>query len=122
VGKSRLSAIITTVKPVAVGFFPLDEQWQIDRSDYSHELSRRMVWLSTQVPYQSCQEVFARIGECDIPASSIWRQTQRHGKHLAQQVEHQQTQVSVERMVRLLPRRALLARMCGAKSRRIARR
>lgn len=58
-----------------------------------------MVWLSTQLPYQSCQEVFARIGERDIPASSIWRQTQRQGEGLAQQVEHQQTQVSVERVV-----------------------
>lgn len=90
---------ITTVKPVAVGIFPLDEQWQLDRSDYSGELSKRMVWLSTQLPYQSCQEVFARIGECEVPASSIWRQTQRYGERLATHVEHQQDQVSVERVV-----------------------
>lgn len=87
------------MKPVAAVIFPLDERWQIDRSDYSFELSKRMVWLSSQLPYQSCQEVFARIGECDIPASSIWRQTQRHGARLADKVERQQAQVSVERVV-----------------------
>lgn len=91
--------IITTASSVVAVFFPLDEQWQLERSDYSIELSKQMVWLSTQLPYQSCQEVFARIAARAIPTSSIWRQTQRHGVRLVSTVERQQSQVSVERVV-----------------------
>lgn len=39
------------------------------------------------------------IGERFIPASSIWRQTQRHGERLHAEVERQREQVSVERVV-----------------------
>jgi hypothetical protein len=63
---------------------------------YSEALAQRMVWLSSLLPYEQCEQVFARIGEQMIPASSIWRQTQRHGERLAAQVEHQRQQVSVE--------------------------
>jgi len=55
-----------------------------------------MVWLSGLLPYEQCQQVFARIGERLIPSSSIWRQTQYHGERLAKQVEQQRQQVSVE--------------------------
>lgn len=55
-----------------------------------------MVWLSALLPYDHCQQVFERIGERMIPASSIWRQTQQHGERLAQQVQHQREQVSLE--------------------------
>jgi hypothetical protein len=43
--------------------------------------------------------VFAEIGERQIPASSIWRQTQYHGQRLQAHVKQQQEQVSVERVV-----------------------
>ena len=61
-------------------------------------MAKRMVWLSGLLPYEQCQAVFDWIGERFIPASSIWRQTQRHGERLLRQVEHQREQVSVERV------------------------
>lgn len=58
-----------------------------------------MVWLSGLLPYEQCEQVFAHIGERMVPASSIWRQTQRHGERLQTYVEQQREQVSVERVV-----------------------
>jgi hypothetical protein len=84
---------------VDTAIFPLDEQLKLDRSAYSPELARRMVWLSGLLPYEQCAAVFEEIGERLIPASSIWRQTQRHGARLQAYVKHQQEQVSVERVV-----------------------
>lgn len=79
--------------------FPLDEQLKLNRSAYSEELARRMVWLSGLLPYEQCAAVFEQIGERLIPASSIWRQTQQHGERLYAAVQDQQEQVSVERVV-----------------------
>lgn len=81
------------------GFFPLDERWGLDGSDYSPERAKQMVWLSGILPYQQAAEVFERIGRCNIPATSIWRQAQRHGERLKQHQEMQQEQVTVERLV-----------------------
>lgn len=78
--------------------FPLDEAWGLNETVYSSEMAKRMVWLSGLLPYEQCQAVFERIGERLIPASSVWRQTQRHGERLLGQVEHQRQQVSVERV------------------------
>jgi hypothetical protein len=58
-----------------------------------------MVWLSGLLPYEHCQAVFERIGRVHIPRSSVWRQTQTHGEALKTYIEHQQSQVSVERVV-----------------------
>ena len=58
-----------------------------------------MVWLSGLLPYEQCAAVFAEIGERLIPASSIWRQTQRHGERLQAYMKQQQEAVSVERVV-----------------------
>lgn len=58
-----------------------------------------MVWLSGLLPYEYCQAVFERIGRVHIPSSSVWRQTQVHGEALKTYVEHQQSLVSVERVV-----------------------
>lgn len=79
--------------------FPLDRQLGMEKSVYSPDLAQQMVWLSGLLPYAQCQEVFAQIGERMVPASSIWRQTQRQGKRLQQYVEQQREQVSVERVV-----------------------
>jgi hypothetical protein len=84
---------------VVGAIFPLDEQLKLNRSAYSPELARRMVWLSGLLPYEQCTAVFEEIGERNIPASSIWRQTQRHGERLQTYVEQQREQVSVERVV-----------------------
>lgn len=58
-----------------------------------------MVWLSGFLPYEHCQAVFERIGRVHIPSSSVWRQSQRYGDTLKTYVEHQQSQVKVERVV-----------------------
>lgn len=76
--------------------FPLDDAWGLNETVYSEALAQRMVWLSGLLPYGQCEQVFARIGERMIPASSIWRQTQRHGQRLTGLVEHQRQQVSIE--------------------------
>ena len=79
--------------------FPLDQQWGLNESAYSEALAKRMVWLSGLLPYQQCEQAFEFIGERLIPASSIWRQTQRHGQRLHAAVEQQREQVSVERII-----------------------
>lgn len=79
--------------------FPLDEQLRLNRSAYSPELARRMVWLSGLLPYEQCAAVLEEIGERLIPASSIWRQSQWHGERLQAHLKEKQHQVSVERVV-----------------------
>lgn len=88
-----------SVRTVAQGVFPQDEQWCLNETVYSDAMAKQMVWLSGLLPYEQCQAVFEQIGERLIPASSIWRQTQRHGERLQTAVEHQREQVSVERVV-----------------------
>lgn len=48
-----------------------------------------MVWLSSLLPYEQAAAVWARIGECELPTSSLWRQVQYHGPRLQAYVEHQ---------------------------------
>lgn len=62
-------------------------------------MAQQMVWLSAFLPYQQCEQVFERIGERMVPASSIWRQTQRHGERLQAYVQREREQVGVERLV-----------------------
>ena len=83
---------------VGRAFFPLDEQWRLDRSVFTREMSRQMVWLSGLLPYEQCEAVFAEIGEQWLSSSSIWRQTQNHGQRLLEYVEDGRKQVSVERI------------------------
>ena len=78
--------------------FPLDKQWQLDKSVYSNSMAYQMVWLSGLLPYEQCETVFAQIGERWVSASSIWRQTQKHGQRLQHYVQHQREQVGVERI------------------------
>ncbi len=73
------------------GVFPQDEQWGMNESVYSNEIGKQRVWLSGVLPYTQCEQVFARIGERLIPASSIWRQSQRHRQRLQTYVEQQRT-------------------------------
>lgn len=79
-------------------FFPLDKQWQLDASVFTRGVACQMVWLSGLLPYEQCEAVFAEIGEQWLSASSIWRQTQKHGQRLLEHVEDQREQVSVERI------------------------
>jgi hypothetical protein len=56
------------------------------------------VWLSGLLPYRQVVQVLARVGHRQLPGSSVWRQTQYHGKRLRAYVEHQQEHVGVERV------------------------
>jgi len=58
-----------------------------------------MVWLSGLLTYEEGHQVFERIGHRQIPAWSIWAQTQLHGPRLKGWVDHQQEHVGVERVV-----------------------
>lgn len=94
-----MSVTTTNVRSVAAGIFPLDEQLGLNTSAYSRQMAQKMVWISGLLPYEQCEAVMREIGERFIPASSIWRQTQRHGERLQAAVERQREQVSVERVV-----------------------
>jgi hypothetical protein len=47
------------------------------------------VWLSGLLPYEQGRLVWARIGEREIPARSVWGQVQYHSPRLQAYVEHQ---------------------------------
>jgi hypothetical protein len=81
------------------GFFPLDRRWGLNRTIYSPELARQMVWLSGLVPYGKGHQVFERIGHRQIPRWSLWTQTQQHGERLKAYMDHQQEHVGMERVV-----------------------
>jgi hypothetical protein len=57
-----------------------------------------MVWLSGLLPYRQVVQVLARVGHRQLPGTSVWTQTQYHGKRLRAYVEHQQEYVGVERV------------------------
>ena len=86
------------VHAVVQGLFPLDKQWHLDASAYSRALACQMVWLSGLLPYEQCETVFKTIGERWVSASSIWRQTHKHGERLQTYMEQQRQQVSAERI------------------------
>jgi hypothetical protein len=56
-----------------------------------------MVWLSTQVSYETASAVFERIGHRHIPSVSIWRQTQKHGQRLEQAAQQTAQRNPVQR-------------------------
>jgi hypothetical protein len=78
--------------------FPLDEPLGLNETVSSQQLGKKRVWLSGLLPDEQCSAVFEPISERLIPASSSWRQTQRHGARLQASVEPQRQPVSVERV------------------------
>jgi hypothetical protein len=93
-GEVRLERTYYECQDAEKAIFPFDNQLELTRSVYSPDLAQQMVWLSGLLPYRQCEQVFARIGERRLPASSIWRQTQRHGERLQAYMERQREQVS----------------------------
>lgn len=82
-----------------MGFFPLDELWKIVAGLYSPERTKQMVWWAGIVPYADAHHIFERIGQADIPSTSLWERVQTEGaKFHAHQQQHQ-THVGVERVV-----------------------
>ncbi len=75
------------VLAAARAFFPLDRRWDLDRSGYSPELKRQMVWLSGLLPYAQAEAVMARIGKRRISDSSLWRAVEQQGQRLDTEVE-----------------------------------
>lgn len=67
-------------------------------SVYSDELAQQMTWLAGLLTFEQCQAVFARIGKRRIPASSIWRQVEKHGERWREHMEHARQHVSPERV------------------------
>lgn len=57
-----------------------------------------MVWLSGLLPFEQSVAVMERIGEQFISSSTTWRMVQVYGEQLQQVVQHEQDQVSVERI------------------------
>lgn len=94
-----MSVVITNVKTVALDFSPLDEKLGLDESGFSPAFAKQMVWLSGMLPYAQCAQVFERLAERYVSASSIWRQAQRYGQQLQAYVEERRQQVRVERVV-----------------------
>ena len=93
-----MNGIITNARRVARDIFPLDEQLGLNETAYSRQLGKKMVWLSSLLPYEQCSAVFKEIGERLIPASSLWRQTQKYGQQMQSYVQQQRQHVSVERV------------------------
>lgn len=93
------SAIIITALRANGAFFPLDERWGLTDGVYSATRAQQMVWLSGLLTFEDCQAVFERIGKVHIPASSIWRYAQAAGARFQHHLDHEQSQVSVERTV-----------------------
>lgn len=58
-----------------------------------------MVWLSSLVPYGQAEQVFERIGQLHLTDATLWRHVDYHGRRLQAYVEHQQAQVSPERVI-----------------------
>ena len=88
-----------TARPANGGIFPLDNQLGLNATVYSPQMGEKMVWLGGLAPYEQCEAVFKEIGERFVPASSIWRQTQRHGERLQMHGEQQRLPVRIERVV-----------------------
>ncbi|MEP7284416.1 MAG: hypothetical protein ABI947_01450 [Chloroflexota bacterium] len=61
---------------------------------YSRGLAEQMVWLSGLLTFG--HEVLARIGRC--VSSSVWRRVQVEGARLVTTAQHEQNQVSPERL------------------------
>lgn len=59
-----------------LAFSPNDEALGLADRLYSQGMAQPMVWLSGQLPYAQCVEVFEPIGQCRIGASSVWRRVQ----------------------------------------------
>ena len=58
-----------------------------------------MVWISGLLPYAQGEQVFERIGHRQVPAWSIWKQTQHHGTRLEAYADRQKECVGIERVM-----------------------
>jgi hypothetical protein len=63
------------------GFFPLDEQLELQDKHYSPGLLKEIVWLSgTEKSFAHAEEVMERIGHLAISDSSVWRRKEQWGE------------------------------------------
>lgn len=87
------------MKAAIAAFFPLDRHLRLTETAFSPQLTRQMGWLAGMLPYGQAEEVFARIGNRHIGATSIWEQVRRYGPRLKAAVDERQTHVAPERVV-----------------------
>jgi hypothetical protein len=76
------------------GFFPLDEQLELNDVHWSGGLARQAVWLSGLVPYEQAAEILQEVGQVDISPSSVWRLSQKWGEKLEELEDKEQEQAN----------------------------
>ena len=69
------------MRSVELGFFPLDQQLELWEKNWSAGLAKEAVWLSgATASFELAEEIFRRIGQVSMSASSIWRRAERWGE------------------------------------------
>jgi hypothetical protein len=85
-----MSVATTPARPVRKGFFPLDEQLELQDQRWSEGIVKQVVWLSGLVPYEQAAEILQSVGQVAISASSAWRLTQKWGQRLVELEQQEQ--------------------------------
>ena len=89
-----MSVATMPVRFVTKGFFPLDEQLELQDQRWSEGLVKQVVWLSGLVPYDQAAEILQTVGQVEISSSSAWRLTQKWGQQLAELETKEQEQAN----------------------------
>ena len=89
--KSPSVAVIITALPASGAFFPLDQQLQLADPHLSERVSHLAVWLSGHVAFADAAVILEQVGQIHLPATTIWRQTQRWGQAFQQAEEAAQS-------------------------------
>ncbi len=76
------SAVISTVRRVNRGFFPLDEQLHLWEQRWSERIAKQAVWLLGQVTGEVAETVLREIGGVAISDSSLWRRLGKWGERI----------------------------------------
>lgn len=72
------------------GFFPLDQQLQVERQKQSEGVSKLSVWLSGMVPFERAAEILEQVGRIQTSRGSVWQQAKLWGSQF--QAEEEKTQ------------------------------
>lgn len=70
----------------------------MDRSRFSHALSRELVWLGGLLPFETASIAFERFTGYTVPQTTLWEQAKRHGERLHAYEEQRREQVTIERL------------------------
>lgn len=89
-----MSVATMPVRFATKGFFPLDEQLELQDQRWSEGLVKQVVWLSGLVPYDQAAEILQTVGQVEISSSSAWRLTQKWGQRLGELETKEQEQAN----------------------------